>query len=56
MTASNQSSFLFPGQGAYQPGALAAAGRMFAVIDDVYQAINAAEHPARGRDPVYAVG
>jgi malonyl CoA-acyl carrier protein transacylase/acyl carrier protein len=40
MTASNQSAFLLPGQGAYQPGALAAAGRTSAVIDDTLQEVD----------------
>jgi acyl transferase domain-containing protein len=40
MISSTHSAFLFPGQGAYQPGALAAAARISTVVDDTLREVD----------------
>src|SRR5690349_7697348 len=48
MTSAMQSTFLFPGQGAYQPGALAAAVRECAGINEILLEIDSVARPHFG--------
>jgi malonyl CoA-acyl carrier protein transacylase len=48
MTSATQSTFLFPGQGAYQPGALAAAARECADVEELLRDIDSVAQPHVG--------